>query len=155
MRGENHPVGFRKLVLLSLGGFRLRLHVWPKGGGNDSRHDHRWGFISLPILGRFTETRYRAVEGDSFLRIAVADTEGMRDSERRYVSHGESNLEVERIKTRYPMVPYICRSGQIHSLVPRGTGRHASLVLTGRIKKETSDIWRRHDAVDVDLEPPE
>jgi hypothetical protein len=151
MRSENHPVGFRKFILLSAFGCRLRLHVWPDGGGSDSRHNHRWWFVSLPLLGKFKEMRYCESPGQSYLKIDVLDADGVRDTERIYRAGDRSSLTVVGEHIRRPLIPYFCPVGAIHSLVPIGEGRHASLVLVGPIRRNSSDIWRKPDEVDVDL----
>lgn len=154
MKTEVHPIGFRKYVLLSFRGYRLRLHVWPKGEGVDSRHNHRWWFISMPLVGRFVDTRFREVSASGqYLKINVADRDGVRDGERSYHLKGESDLEVVKRRIRYPLIPYLCRFGEIHSYVPYKRGFHASLVFLGRLRTETSEIWRSPDRLDVALEP--
>jgi hypothetical protein len=154
MHSEMHPVGFRKYILIAASGYRLRLHVW-RGPGNDSRHNHRWWFVSMPLIGCFVETRYRERPGDDFLKIAVYDEGAMRDRGRVYRQSGDSGLDVVRIRSRYPLIPYLCRIGEIHSFVPRGSGLHVSLVLVGRLCRETSDIWRSPDNLDIPLDSDE
>lgn len=153
MKKESHPIGFRKYILFSFFGYRLRLHVWPTGQGTESRHNHRWWFVSMPLIGRFDDTRYREVEpsGD-FVKIDVTDRDGMRDGERRYRQKAPSDLQLIKKNIRYPFVPYLCRLGEIHSYVPHGPGLHASLVFVGRLKKENSEIWRKSNDVDVQLD---
>lgn len=155
MKKENHPVGFRKYILLSLLGYRLRLHVWVNGRGNDSRHNHRWWFVSVPLFGRFVETRYREIPGRSLVKIAVADRNGVRDNARLYTRKGESELEIVARKVRWPLLPYFCPVRDVHSLVPNGGGVHMSIVLCGRPQSEITEIWRRPDFVDVPLDDDE
>ena len=151
MRTESHPIGFRKYVLLSMFGVRLRLHVW-RDGGVDSRHNHRWWFVSVPLIGRFVETRYQEAAGNDMLKIAVLDEAGRRDSGRVYRKSGLSSLDSEKTRIRYPLIPYYCPIDAIHSLVPMSGGLHASLVLIGRLQKDSSDIWRHADKLDVPLD---
>ncbi|NJC12943.1 hypothetical protein F4558_002769 [Micromonospora profundi] len=154
MKTEMHPIGFRKYILMSFRGYRLRLHVWPDGVGTDSRHNHRWWFVSMPLFGRFLDTRFREVPASGrYLKIDVADRDGVRDGERSYHLKGESDLEVVKRKIRYPLIPYLCRFGEIHSYVPYKPGFHASLVFLGRLRRQTSEIWRDADHLDVKLEP--
>jgi hypothetical protein len=150
MRTEEHPVGFKKYILLTAFGYRLRLHVW-RGGGNESRHNHRWWFISVPLFGRFEEIRYQEVAGNHYLKISVYDEGGQRDTERIYCQLDETGLEALRVHTRYPFLPYHCPEGAIHSLVPRRSGIHASLVLSGTLRRQTSEIWRIAGKLDVQL----
>jgi hypothetical protein len=155
MKKENHPVGFKKYVLISVLGYRVRIHVWSDGHGNDSRHNHRWWFVSIPLVGKFVESRYREVNGESFVKIDVADKSGIRDGDRRYIARGFSGLEVMARRIRRPLVPYVCPVGAIHSLVPDGGGLHVSLVFSGRLQSATSEIWRRPDSIDVPLDSDE
>jgi hypothetical protein len=106
----------------------------------------------MPLIGRFVDTRYRETAAGNYLKIDVADRDGVRDDERRYSVSGESNLEVVQRRIRYPFLPYLCRFGEIHSYIPKGKGLHASLVFTGRLRAKVSNIWRDPRAVDVELE---
>lgn len=156
MKTETHPIGFRKYILLSLFGYRLRLHVWPKGEGTDSRHNHRWWFVSVPLFGKFIDTRYSEVEtSNELLKINVTDRDGVRDGQRSYHLKGASGLVVRETKVRYPFLPYLCRFGEVHSYVPHRRGFHASLVFIGRLRSEASEIWRSSEALDVSLETAE
>jgi hypothetical protein len=152
MKKENHPVGFRKYIVFSFLGYRMRVHVWPDGLGNDSRHNHRWWFVSVPVVGKFVETRYREMAGKSFVKIDVTDKDGVRDGDRSYVAKGESELEVIARRARRPLVPYLCPIGAIHSLVPDGSGLHVSVIFCGRPQSETTEIWRLPDRIDVPLD---
>ena len=151
---EKHPVGFKKYILIAAFGYRLRLHVW-RGVGNDSRHNHRWWFVSVPLIGTFEETRFREHAGQEFAKISVLDESGRRDGGRLYQLEGTSDLEVVRVHRRYPLIPYLCRVGEIHSLVPDKRGLHASLVLVGRLQRVESDIWRYPENIDVPVETSE
>jgi hypothetical protein len=153
---ENHPNGFTKIIIGTIFGYRIRLHYWPKGADKaESRHNHRWWFISVPLLGRFVDNRYMETEDSQTMRIKVLDRNDIRDSKRAYVSDGTSGLRLRRTHIRKPLIPYVCRLGEIHSYYPEGDGRHASLVMISPLKTKTSDIWRDPDELDVELEGPE
>jgi hypothetical protein len=150
---EKHPNGFTKVVIGSIFGFRLRLHYWPKTAEKSySRHNHRWWFISIPIIGIFVDNRYEEITNATTLRIDVADQGPLRDSERIYSMAGNSGLRLKAMHLRLPFLPYICRVGEIHSYYPKGTSRHASIVITSPIKARTSQIWRDPGELDVKLE---
>jgi hypothetical protein len=131
----------------------VRLHVWKGSQGSDSRHNHRWWFVSMPLIGRFVDVRYSDAQGSEFLRINVSDTDG-RDSSREYRLEGSNSLSIRQRYIRYPFIPYFCKIGDIHSYYPLRSGLHASLVLSGPIRRDTSDIFRTPDGLDVRLEPP-
>jgi len=150
MDAEDHPLGFKRYILLSLLGFRLRLHVW-RGAGHDGSHDHKWWFVSVPLFGRFIDTRYVEADGN-LVKINVLDRDGVRDNDRMYHAQGHGGLAVRKVYTRFPFVPYFCPRGEIHSYVPYGGGLHVSLVFIGRPRGDRTTIWRHRDAVDVPLE---
>jgi len=150
---ENHPNGFTKIIVGSLFGYRIRIHHWPKGANkSESQHNHRWWFVSIPLLGRFVDNRYTEVRDGSAMRIKVFDQDGQRDSGRAYMLGGTSGLRLRRTYLRYPLVPYFCRRSEIHSYYPHGDGRHISLVIISPVKVEFSEIWREPGELDVELE---
>lgn len=144
METEIHPLGFRKYVLASLFGCRIRLHVWTEIVPDHKPHNHRWWFLSVPLFGRFVEHRYREAPSadNNFQKIDIGDRFGIRDGIREYRVNGSSRLALLGTRIRYPMVPYICRSDEIHTLTPRKEGVHVSLVLIGRLRRSTSQMWQ-------------
>jgi hypothetical protein len=156
LKAEDHPNGFTKIIIGTVFGYRIRLHYWPSSAVKyRSRHNHRWWFISIPLLGAFTDNRYKEVEGDTTMRIQVSDRANVRDSDRVYSLEGNSGLRLKASRTRYPLLPYYCGLGEIHSYYPKGNGPHASLVIISPLKSDTSDIWRDPDELDVELEAAE
>ena len=135
---ERHPLGLREITLLNLGGRRVRLHAWT-GHGSEAPHDHRAPFIGIPLLGRFTETRYvRRIGWDHRL----VDTWQPDGQERVYRDHGESSgLDVDAVYIRRPLKPYRCPVDAVHTYTPRGRGPHLSLVLLGRPVRDASTVW--------------
>lgn len=153
MKIENHPNGFTKIIVGGILRYRVRVHYWPTGAPkSESRHNHRWWFISIPLLGRFVDNRYTETQAGDELRIKVLDRNDVRDSSRVYALEGASGLQLRKRYIRYPLVPYLCRLGEIHSYYPHGDGRHVSLVIISPIKVDFSEIWRDPDDVDVELE---
>lgn len=151
MKIEHHPNGFTKFVVGTFFGYRIRIHYWPKGANkSESRHNHRWWFVSIPLLGRFVDNRYAEVADGDTMRIKVFDENG-RDSGRTYTLDGTSGLLLRRTYVRYPLIPYFCGRREIHSYYPRGNGRHMSLVIISPVKVEFSDIWRDPGELDVEL----
>jgi hypothetical protein len=108
--------------------------------------------LSVPLWGVFVESRYIEKAGDEFIKIAVEDQHD-RDSGRIYRAVGATALDVAAVRKRYPLLPYVTRLHDVHAFVPARQGPHATLVFTGRIQRQTSEIWRRPDAIDVELEP--
>lgn len=136
---SRHPLGFTKITLAAVFGYRARLHIWHTGG-SDKPHDHRWPFIGIPLIGTFTDTRWTRRPGTAHR--AVATTPPTRGSERHYRLTGDSaRLERDAVWIRRPLVPYRCRVGEIHTFAPRGRGPHVSLALLGRRRSATSTVW--------------
>lgn len=153
MKIEHHPNGFTKLTLGSIFGYRIRVHYWPRTEEKyGSRHNHRWWFISMPLFGAFTDNRYEEVPDSNTMRIKVTDQGNVRDSKREYALEGTSGLRLKAKHIRYPLFPYLCRLGEIHSYYPKGNGRHASLVIISPLKTGSSEIWRDPEELDVELE---
>jgi hypothetical protein len=137
---SEHPLGFRKVELLRLFGFRVRVHVW-HGDPSEAPHDHRWAFVGIPLWGRFVDVRWRVIAGCT--HAGVTAWPSTASGGRRYspaVSGPVALVETAR-HVRRPLRPYVCRHGAVHSAVPVGAGRHVSLVLLGRARSETSLVW--------------
>lgn len=142
MKRQEHPNGFGVRLLRTFkNGMRLRLHTWVPGVDRlKTPHDHRSWFISLPLWGRFLEQRYEEVrpfERRTFysrpyqvLRCHQTSSNGRPIT----TPEGDSQLISVSSHTRYPLVPYFCGSGAIHSFVPIRPGFAASLVLFGAPK---------------------
>jgi hypothetical protein len=137
---QKHPTGFYKIVLLSLFGYRLRLHYWPHGA-KDSRpdiHDHKWSFISLPLFGSFIERRYIRMDGATYnIHLCRSTTLPLEEV-------GESGIKQVSENIRRPFRPYLCRHGEIHDYQPVGYTKSASLVITGRPQKIGSNVWHEN-----------
>jgi hypothetical protein len=152
MKVEHHPNGFTKFIVGSIFGYRIRIHYWPRSEEKyRSRHNHRWWFISMPLLGTFVDNRYEEVSDSNTMRIEVTDRGDVRDSKRQYTLAGTSGLRLKAEHVRHPFIPYLCHLGEIHSYYPKGNGPHASLVLISPLKSGSSEIWRDPDELDVEL----
>lgn len=136
-----HPLGFRRLHLAGLSGWTVKLHVWRRDRIKGDRHNHlqyRFGFLSVPLWGRFVDTRWLPTAGDEYEWVHCVSDDGYR-TERV----GWSGLEEVSQRRRWPLVPYRCRPTAIHSLRPVGRVG-VTLVLFGpRIAGVASDVWRR------------
>lgn len=150
---EQHPLGYTKVNLLSVFGYRARLHIWHTDTVEDA-HNHRWNFVSIPLVGQFIDRRY--VEG---YPVAYAETSSQfpaglqfedkiecypdRGDGRRYEPVESVPIRLATSSIRRPLRPWRCRVGSIHAIRPVGHGPHMSLVLLGRPKATSSDVWRK------------
>lgn len=134
-----HPLGYTKINLGGVGGYRARLHIW-HGHGSEKPHDHRWTFLAIPLLGAFTDTRWTPTTGNRYRRADTTPPSAGHD--RTYKPAGTGDLIALSHTTRRPLRPYRCRLGEIHSYAPTGRGPHVSLVLLGRPTRPTSTVWR-------------
>jgi hypothetical protein len=148
---ERHPLGYTKVNLLSMFGYRVRLHIWHRETVEDA-HNHRWNFVSVSLLGRFADTRYMEVPAKFVAGFAEPGPERVscypdRGTGRRYQPVTQDVLprvvQPVMVHLRRPLRPWRCRLGEIHSFRPEGRGPHVSLVLTGRPRAASSDVWRR------------
>jgi len=144
IRWERHPLGFRRLHI-DLGPYALRLHLSPPDTepGTD-RHDHQYGFVSVPLWGCFHDTRYVEVPGDTYTK-AVCHTGTAAAPRRLEESPARAGLRVVGRHVRWPLRPYYCRSSAVHWHRPAGRGWHASLVFVGRVREEPSRVYRIQD----------
>ncbi len=138
-----HPNGFYVKLLASLSGFRVRFHYWPKASVDKSPHNHRSWFLSLPLWGSLTETRYEEVPGDVYDKHACGVTPGNGSPVAEPAGTGNLNSVSEHTRRTY--VPYFCSKDTIHSVASHG--RTLTLVLFG-----PSDGKRRPLAWDRRLE---
>ena len=147
-----HPNGFGKIVLAhsNLDRTRLRLHIWPETSSRPRHegdlHDHRWPFVSLPILGRFTETRFAEVGEKSEVPgdpVYLYHCHPRHGRDRLYLqgcikSRLTQVFEAERI----PGKSYSCEAGEIHRFEPSSPGLAITLVLTGDPAANAAKVYR-------------
>lgn len=146
---EKHPLGYIKVNLLSVFGYRARLHIWRTDTIEDA-HNHRWNFLSIPLWGRFVDRYYMEVPleyagGFAKPGLERVDSYPDRGAGRRYVPRvtGGETVQPVMAHVRRPLRPWRCRRGEIHSFQPIGSGPHVSLVLLGRPEAVSSDVWRQ------------
>jgi hypothetical protein len=146
-----HPLGFVKITLLSVRGCSLRLHVWTaQSRASHDRHDHRWSFVSVPLWGWFLDTRWARTHGSDLETFAARHPRASREHVLDPTGRGALMIRTQRVRS--PLLPYVCRRGEIHSYWPL-TRRAASLVLTGRPMLNESQVWRPLQSVPA--VPPE
>jgi len=141
VRLQKHPIGFQKITLVSAFGYKLRLHYWPLGkrSSRPDIHDHRWPFLSIPLLGTFTEKRYKKKSGKNY-KIRHCFSEPL-NGPRPIKTVGRGNVEESSSKIRKFFRPYICSAGEIHSYIPNGIKRAMSLVITGKPIRKYAKVW--------------
>lgn len=111
---------------------RIRLHIWPSGVKRlDSPHDHRSWFISLPLWGVFEEKKYIETDTGEEYDVVKCHATTSGNGKPNTTPHGKGGLVKISSKTHWPLVPYICRRGEIHSFMPKSRGYAASIVLFG------------------------
>jgi hypothetical protein len=142
MSTNRHPLGLRETTLLNLAGYRIRLHHWT-GSGSDAPHNHRAPFISLPLLGRYAETRHIRIPGSAYRLLATRQHDGQA---RVNIDAGmRGGLTAGATVIRRPLRPYRCPLDAIHAYWPVGRGPHWSLVLSGRPVRDTSTVWQTEE----------
>lgn len=148
-----HPLGFDLRYLARAFGFAVRLHTWPATQvAQEDPHDHRFAFVSIPLRGTFLERRWRINRGwrlgDPAGLTRHACRPAVRGVRPPLERTGSDGLALDWHRLRRPLRPYRCALGEIHSYQPVGDGPHVSLVLLGRVRRETSNVWRRDDGGD-------
>lgn len=138
-RIERHGLGFTK-IQLRLFGYSLRLHIWHGAPSSENRHNHGWTFMSIPLLGTFADLRWRLADQPGTEARYVWSSSYQASAEPTPTGHSDA-LELASEHIRWPLVPYVCRTGEIHSYYPRSRRLHASLVLVGRVQSTETDVW--------------
>ena len=141
VRIQKHPIGFTKITLFSLFGRKVRIHYWPRGlkSSRPDIHDHRWSFLSIPLIGTFIEKRYKRVKGSNYLlRHCFSEP---RDGPRSVKTVGKGSVRESFHIIRKPFRPYTCPASVVHSHAPQSTGKHLSLVITWRPVREYAEVW--------------
>lgn len=142
----NHPVGYMKFVLLDAGPYgNIRLHYWPKGkvGCRGDFHDHRWSFLSIPLLGTFSEERFKRVPGEKLILCASYPLQ--KSGEREFKPIGRGALHYENTFLHEPLVPFSGTGGVVHRLFPEKNTPAVSLVFRGPIARDYAEVWLPED----------
>lgn len=140
---ERHALGFMKFTLAFGSGRRIRLHVWEKTLAPERQHSHDWPFISIPLVGTFTETRWHVTRGAG--QSVRGQWSNQQDADDAPVDTGSRDaLTPVSTRTRWPLLPYYCPRDAVHTLRPRSPARlHVSLVFAGRPRTGTSETWTK------------
>ena len=145
-----HALGFKKIVLFSIFGYKVRIHYWPTGkvGCIPEIHDHRWSFIAIPLLGKFVEKRYKRIKGSFYLLQHYSYTKEYGNIGRRNIH--KKIIKKENIKKCYKrirkaLIPYYCPVGTIHSVMPPDDKKVITLVITSRPKNNYAKIWIKNE----------
>jgi len=149
-RSYDHVNGFTKIVLFESEDkkVKIRLHLWGEKYQKSTisdLHDHRWSYISIPIIGELRESRF--VEN-----LEKNSCNSLKKVKYNCFSRGESewlNLEgyeiVSLIKDTTKLHEtgnvYFCAAGEIHQLEPT-TLPCASIVVTFEPIKDYARVYR-------------
>lgn len=136
-----HPNGFWVYLIKTFwNGSRIRLHYWPRRVKRlDTPHDHRSWFVSIPLWGRFVEKRFIETPGSDFDVVKCHSTTS-GNGQLLTTPAGVGNVRLMSKHHRYPFIPYFCRLGTIHSLVPLGQRLAVTVVFFGPLMK-TPRAW--------------
>lgn len=156
-RSYVHANGFAKIVLARSddGRDQIRLHVWPDSSAPDPGdvHDHRWSFVSLPLLGAFSESRFtESSTGDDRCVYQCHPRQG-----RQWLTlQGPADAKLEQLSAadRQPGESYDCRWGEIHRFGPSVAGVAATLVLVGAPQRAFANVYCEDSLAPDELRVP-
>jgi hypothetical protein len=137
-----HPNGFDRLTLVdALPHYRIRLHIWwpERRGAVEDIHNHAWDFGSVVLAGQLRFKTYTAGEtGEE--HFVYRHTYGAAGNYR--------DDEVERCRLVLGLnavlpagTQYTFDHRQLHTVSPEGEGPVATLVVTGRLLRDGSDVF--------------
>lgn len=149
-KSYNHVNGFSKIVLFESKDrlVKIRLHLWQpnyKRGNLSDLHDHRWSYLSIPIIGGVKEKRFSEVEfskrvgGQKKVRyecFSRGDTEWLNLEGYQIVSLLEKNDTIHEIGKIY-----FCEAGEIHQIEPLSLPS-ATIVITFHPIKNSARVYR-------------
>ena len=136
----NHPNHFAKLILNDdqAAGTKLRLHIWENPSSQPAKlfsevHNHRWSFVSIPLLGTFKELRFKEIEerpvSDKVYSVYRYECYP-RNASAQEIKGGEKvTLLQDEEHIRNAGELYFCDAGAVHHYDPM-TYPAASLILT-------------------------
>ncbi|MEM7106190.1 MAG: hypothetical protein AAF502_23875 [Bacteroidota bacterium] len=93
-RSYEHENGFKKIVLYidKKLGYKIRLHIWPKGFIQSDIHNHAWSFVSYVLKGAFFNQIYNInSQGKPYFRFEYSVDNFSLESELKYI--GVDSLE--------------------------------------------------------------
>jgi hypothetical protein len=156
-RSYIHANGFAKIVLARSdnGQEQLRLHIWPESSTPDpgDTHDHRWSFVSLPLLGTFSEGRFTETTTGDDRCVYQCDS---RQGREWLTLRGPMEVKLEQVSAaeRQPGESYSCRWGEIHNFGPSSSGVAATLVLVGEPQRAFANVYREDSLTPDELTVP-
>jgi hypothetical protein len=137
----NHPNHFAKLILNNdkEAGIKLRLHIWENPLPNQSTklfsevHNHRWSFVSIPLLGTFKELRFKEIEeappSEKVFSVYKYECYPRSQSSQEIKGGAKVTLLQNEECIRSAGELYFCDAGAVHHYEPI-TYPAASLILT-------------------------
>lgn len=148
-RATEHPLGFDKYVLYSVGSYALRLHIWWPGQERvrEHIHNHRFSFASAVILGGMNVESYRpSSDGATYVRYQET-----RDIGRFYAyqPRGQLGVGLSALHSLGPGSSYYLGANEYHRVQAPDQGLSATLFVGLSHDRSTTDIL-----VNVDQRPP-
>jgi hypothetical protein len=146
-RSYVHDNGFSKIVLNQDNGCSLRIHVWdpPDSAALPNIHNHRWDYASVLLAGVYTEEVYVRTE-DNTAEAASAFTYRPAASAAAHdelIPAGESRLRIASRRAvgagDFTGLP----AATLHRITLPQNAYTASLFLTGRVQRDTTDVFSR------------
>jgi hypothetical protein len=148
-RSYRHSNGFVKVPLQTGAalGEAFRLHMWDNSPADSDIHDHRWDFVSMPILGSFLERRYKLQDGREGQLLecrprAQSGTIAVTPLKRARAVLIE---EAERVAGK----PYECHSRVLHAIDPTNDRVAATLVIRGPTLRGSALVHKSPDTPNV------
>jgi hypothetical protein len=127
----------------------FRLHVWKDSHPDSDVHNHRWDFISLPILGSFLERRYELAEGTDgqLLECRPRRSDGIIAV--RPVRKAKAVLTDE--SERMAGQPYECNSRVLHAIDPTRNRLAATLISCGPALETSALVHKAPESPDIGI----
>jgi hypothetical protein len=148
-RSYRHPNGFVKIpIQWEVGsGEALRLHVWADAIPDSDVHNHRWDFVSLPILGSFIERRYELVEGSEGQLLECRPRASDGTIAIRPINRGKAVLSDEN--KRVVGKSYECNSQVLHAIDPTAARLGATLIMRGPTVRRSALVHKAPEAKEI------
>jgi hypothetical protein len=140
-----HPNGFGKIVLLSGGHYKLRLHVWHESADmpDDAKehiHNHRWDFAMILLAGSYRHQEYRqSADGTDFHSYAYQSTPDKTSYS--LTPAGTIPLRCVFDALLFRGSRYTIASDVIHRVIPDPKDPPVSLILEGPPKPSSVEVF--------------
>lgn len=145
-RSYLHPLGFRKLVLISESPlFQLRIHAWQPSDvpSVDHVHNHRFGFVSSVICGGYDMLLFQADDdGTPMLEYREAAQPGTGWRLERQGTAGLRLLTNVRLRAG---ASYALAPGALHRVAVPAATRCVTLLLSTFATGTTTRVFVQHD----------